>query len=97
LAASELGISLKWKGAGLEEKGFNSQGDCIVSLDPRYLRAAEVPSLLGDATKARTKLGWKPRVTFSQLVREMVAADLVLAEREKLVKASGYRIFEYHE
>jgi GDPmannose 4,6-dehydratase len=52
---------------------------------------------LGDSTKARNKLGWKPRVTFAQLVREMVAADLELAEREKLVKASGYRIFEYHE
>ena len=97
LAAAEVGISLKWKGSGLDEKAYNSQGDCIVSLDPRYLRAAEVPSLLGDSTKARIKLGWKPRVTFAQLVREMVAADLELAEREKLIKASGYRIFEYHE
>jgi GDPmannose 4,6-dehydratase len=97
LAAAEVGISLTWKGAGIDEKAFNGQGDCVVALDPRYLRAAEVPSLLRDASKARIRLGWKPRVTFSQLVREMVAADLELAEREKLVKASGYRIFEYHE
>jgi GDPmannose 4,6-dehydratase len=97
LAADELGISLKWRGSGIEEQAFNSHGDCIVALDARYLRPAEVESLVGDATKARTKLGWKPRVTFSQLVREMVAADLESAEREKLVKASGYRIFEYHE
>lgn len=81
----------------MNEKAFDSRGECIVALDPRYLRPAEVDSLLGDATKARTKLGWKPRVAFSELVREMVAADLELAEREKLVKTSGYRVFEYHE
>jgi len=97
LAAAELGISLYWRGAGIDEKGFNRDGDCIVALDPRYLRPAEVDTLLGDATKARVKLGWNPRVTFRELVREMAAADLALAERERLIKDSGYRIFEYHE
>jgi len=97
LAAAELGMSLYWKGTGIAEKAFNTKGDCIVALDPRHLRPAEVDSLVGDATKARIKLGWKPRVSFSELVREMVAADLESAEREKLVKSSGYRIFEYHE
>lgn len=97
LAAAELGMSLNWIGAGIDERGFNEQGDCIVALDPRYLRPSEVETLLGDATKARLKLGWKPRVTFAELVREMVAADLELAQREHLVKNSGYRIFEYHE
>jgi len=97
LAAAELGISLYWRGAGIDEKGFNRDGDCIVALDPRYLRPAEVDTLLGDATKARVKLGWNPRVTFRELVREMAAADLALAERERLIKDSGYRILEYHE
>jgi GDPmannose 4,6-dehydratase len=97
LAAAELGISLQWRGTGADEKAFDGHGDCIVALDSRYLRPAEVDTLLGDATKARNKLGWKPRVTFSRLVHEMVAADLELAEREKLVKTSGYRVFEYHE
>jgi GDPmannose 4,6-dehydratase len=97
LAAAALDISLTWRGSGIGEKAFNSQGDCIVALDPRYLRPAEVNTLLGDATKARIKLGWKPRVTFAELVHEMVATDLELAEREKLVKTSGYHVFEYHE
>jgi len=97
LAAAELDISLYWRGSGIDEKGFNRDGDCIVALDPRYLRPAEVDTLLGDATKARVKLGWKPRVTFRELVREMAAADLALAERERLIKDSGYRILEYHE
>ena len=97
LAASELGISLHWRGEGIDEKGFNSEGDCIVALDARYLRPAEVDTLLGDATKARIKLGWTPRVTFHELVREMVASDFALAERERLVKDSGYRVLEYHE
>lgn len=97
LAASELGMSLYWTGSGINERGCNDEGDCIVALDPRYLRPSEVETLLGDATKARLKLGWKPRVTFAELVREMVAADLELAQREHLVKKSGYRIFEYHE
>lgn len=97
LAAAELDISLRWRGSGINEKGFNCQGDCIVALDPRYLRPAEVDTLLGDATKAKVKLGWKPKVTFCELVHEMVAADLALAERERLVRDSGYRVLEYHE
>jgi len=97
LAAAELGITLHWKGSGMDEKAFNGRGDCIVALDPKYLRPSEVDTLLGDATKARLRLGWKPRVNFAELVREMVAADLELAEREHLVKSSGYRVLEYHE
>jgi GDPmannose 4,6-dehydratase len=97
LAAHELGLHLEWRGTGLDERGYDQHGHCVVRLDARYLRPAEVDSLLGDATKARSKLGWRPRVTFENLVREMVRADLVTAERDKLVKKSGYRILAHHE
>jgi GDPmannose 4,6-dehydratase len=96
-AATELGMSLSWEGSGIEEKGHDAQGKCIVQVDPRYFRPAEVDSLLGDASKARVKLGWKARFNFPELVREMVAADLQAAERDQLVKSSGYRVYEYHD
>jgi GDPmannose 4,6-dehydratase len=96
-AAAELGIPLSWEGSGVEEKGYDAQGNCIVQVDSRYFRPSEVDSLMGDATKARVKLGWEPRVNFQQLVREMVAADLQGAERDQLVKASGYKVFEYRD
>ncbi|HXM22012.1 MAG TPA: GDP-mannose 4,6-dehydratase [Terriglobales bacterium] len=96
-AAAELGISLSWEGAGADEKGYDAQGNCIVQVDPRYFRPAEVDSLVGDATKARVKLGWRPRVNFQQLVREMAISDLHGAERDQLVKASGYKVYEYRD
>jgi GDPmannose 4,6-dehydratase len=96
-AARELDISLEWRGTGVEEEGYDERGNCIVRIDLRYLRPAEVDSLIGDATKARTKLGWRPRVNFRELVREMVASDLQAAERDQLVKTSGYQVYEYHE
>jgi len=97
LAARELWMSLHGSGKGLDEKGHDEQGRCIVRIDPRYLRPAEVDSLLGDSNKARIKLGWRPRVIFQELVREMVASDLQAAERDKLVKSSGYKILAHHE
>jgi GDPmannose 4,6-dehydratase len=97
VAAAELDLGLSWEGTGVDEKGYDRQGNCIVRIDPRYLRPAEVDSLVGDATKARMKLGWRPRVTFPELVREMVAADLQIAERDQLVKSSGYKIYEYYD
>ena len=96
-AAEELDISLRWRGEGQDEKGYNARGRCIVEIDCRYLRPAEVDSLVGVADKARAKLGWCPRVTFRELVREMVAADLQSAERDQLMKTSGYKVYEYHE
>jgi GDPmannose 4,6-dehydratase len=96
-AAEELNISLEWRGAGPDEKGYDARGRCRVQIDPRYLRPAEVDSLWGVAEKARTKLGWRPRITFRELVREMVQSDLQAAERDQLMKSSGYRVFEYHE
>lgn len=91
-AAEELGIRLSWQGYGADEKAFDMAGRCVVAVDPRYFRPAEVDSLEGDASKARTKLGWKPKVTFREIVAEMAAEDLRLAERDQLVSNSGYRV-----
>jgi GDPmannose 4,6-dehydratase len=79
-AAQELQMRIEWEGQGLDEKGFDEQGRCIVSVDPRYFRPAEVETLLGDASKARIKLGWKPEISFEQLVAEMVRSDLEQAK-----------------
>lgn len=90
-AARELGLQLRWEGHGIEEKGYDIDGKCIVAVDPRYFRPTEVESLLGDPTKARKKLGWTPRITFDELVAEMVREDLKSAERDELVKRHGYK------
>lgn len=97
LAARELGIRLRWSGEGIDEKAFDDHGICRVQIDPRYFRPAEVQTLLGDATKARVKLGWQSRVSFEELVREMVEADLEIAERDDLVKSSGYKVLAHHD
>ncbi len=89
-AAKELGIILAWKGEGIEEKGYRDSGECIVSVDPRYFRPAEVETLLGDPSKAKIELGWEPKITFEELVNEMVVEDLRIAERNELTKRHGY-------
>ena len=91
-AAEDLGMELTWRGAGPEEKAFDLQGRCVVAVDPHYFRPAEVETLIGDASKASTKLGWKPKTTFRELVSEMVAADLETAKKDLLVHSSGYRV-----
>lgn len=91
-AARELEMEIRWEGEGVEEKGFDAQGRCIIAVDPRYFRPTEVETLLGDAAKARGKLGWRPRVTFAELVREMVQADLKEAQREQLMRAHGHTV-----
>lgn len=97
-AAGYLGLSIEWQGSGVNEKGIDSEtGKCIVAVDPRYFRPAEVETLLGDPTKARKKLGWKPRTSFAELVREMVESDLETAKRDELVHQAGFRTFNYHE
>ena len=75
----------------------SGKGKCIVQVDPRYFRPTEVETLLGDASKARNKLGWTPKITFHELVAEMVREDLKSAERDELVKKHGYAAFNYHE
>lgn len=97
IAAKELGITMRWDGEGLSEKGFDNTGKCIVSVDPRYFRPAEVETLLGDPSKAKAKLGWVPKITFGELVKEMVREDLKSAERDELVKSHGYYANAYHE
>jgi GDPmannose 4,6-dehydratase len=97
LAAAEAGIQVHWHGHGLDEKGFDSNGRCIVSVDPRYFRPAEVESLLGDAAKARQKLNWQPKTTFAELITEMMREDLKSAERDNLVTTAGYKSYNFHE
>ncbi|RDU99107.1 GDP-mannose 4,6-dehydratase [Trinickia dinghuensis] len=96
-AARELGIAIDWRGVGINEKGYDAHGKVIVAVDPRYFRPTEVQTLLGDATKARQKLGWTPSTQFSELVAEMVREDLRSAERDELVKHHGYTAFEFNE
>ena len=95
--ANELDIKITWIGEGAESKGYDTRGHCIVAVDSRYYRPTEVESLLGDATKAKEKLGWMPEISFSALVREMVYEDLQLAKRDVLVKNHGYKILDYVE
>lgn len=96
-AAKELGMSIQWDGEDVNEKGYNANGKCIVAVDPRYFRPTEVETLLGDPSKAKEKLGWTPKITFDELVAEMVREDLKSAERDELVKRHGYKSMDYHE
>src|SRR5690554_1052586 len=97
LSAKELGMSIEWRGSGVDEKGYDAAGNCIIAVDPRYFRPTEVETLLGDPTKAREKLGWTPRVSFEELVAEMVREDLKTAERDELVKRHGFTTYDYNE
>jgi GDPmannose 4,6-dehydratase len=97
IAAKELGMDISWRGEGLSEQGSDASGKCIVSVDPRYFRPTEVENLLGDPSKAKAKLGWEPKITFMELVQEMVREDLKTAERDELVKSHGYYTNVYHE
>jgi GDPmannose 4,6-dehydratase len=113
LAAAELGIGLRWEGQGVEEVGYAEQittgplsdrntvrikpGQAIVRVDPRYFRPTEVETLLGDAGKARAKLGWSPATTLPELVKEMVEADYSVAKRDALVKLAGFKSYDHQE
>ncbi len=96
-AAEELGMKITWQGSGIDETGSDESGRTIVRVDPRYFRPTEVETLLGDPTKAHQKLGWKPRISFKELVAEMVREDLKAAERDELVKKHGFKAFDYNE
>jgi GDPmannose 4,6-dehydratase len=98
LAGKSLGMDIEWRGGGTDEIGVDrSSGRTVVRVDPRYFRPAEVDSLLGDASKIRDKLGWRPQISFEGLVREMVTADLALAQRDALVAKQGYKVYRHHE
>jgi GDPmannose 4,6-dehydratase len=107
-AAKELGIEIEWKGSGINEVGIisahpspitphPSPGSVIVRVDPRYFRPTEVDALIGDASKAKEKLGWSPKIAFDELVKEMVAEDLDLAERDALIKKKGFKVLNCYE
>ncbi|WP_342052489.1 MULTISPECIES: GDP-mannose 4,6-dehydratase [unclassified Cupriavidus] len=110
-AARYLGITVAFEGTGVDEVGVIAAiddpdrrlsstckvGDVIVRVDPRYFRPTEVETLLGDPTRARERLGWTPRTTFAELVREMIEADFVSARRDALVKMAGFRTYDHHE
>ena len=98
LAAKEIGINILWEGIGVTETGRDAiTGKIIIAVDPRYFRPTEVETLLGDASKAREKLGWVPKISFQELVREMAQADLKSAQHEALSKEHGYKYFNYYE
>ena len=92
-AFAEVSVNLKWQGRGVEEIGVDSStGETLVAIDPRYFRPTEVDFLQGDATKARQKLGWQPKTSFSELVQMMVAEDLQATKKDRLCEQNGYRI-----
>src|SRR3989441_6267318 len=106
--AAEYGIQLEWQGRGKDEtarvasssnKRFSAlkSGQTVVRVDPHYFRPTEVDSLLGDASKAKAKLGWKPEIGFKDLVAEMAREDLALAERDLLARDHGHKTFDYRD
>jgi GDPmannose 4,6-dehydratase len=97
-AGSLLDMKIEWRGEGVDEVGIDTAtGRTLVHVDPRYFRPTEVETLLGDATKAREKLGWSAEVTFPELVAEMVESDLRVAKRDALVANEGYKVYSHHE
>jgi len=95
-AAKELEMDINWSGSGVDEIG-TWNGKEIVKVDERYFRPTEVETLLGDSNKAKTKLGWSPKISFNELVSEMVREDFNAAKRDQLVKDHGYETLNYHE
>jgi GDPmannose 4,6-dehydratase len=97
-AFAEIGVTIAWQGAGKAEKGVDqATGKALVEIDPRYFRPTEVDLLWGDPAKAKEKLGWKPQVTFNQLVKMMITADLEAAQKDLFCKKQGYQVNDFHE
>jgi GDPmannose 4,6-dehydratase len=97
-AAGELGMEIEWRRHGLEEEGIDQgSGRVLVKVDPRYFRPTEVDALLGDPTKARTKLGWHCEISFDSLVKEMVKEDLWIARRDAVIAREGFKTYRYRE
>ncbi len=97
-AAAELGISIAWEGSGIDERGVDeSTGRIVVQVDPRYFRPTEVDTLLGDASKARECLGWKPEIDFGTLIKEMMVADLEAARRDLAIAKEGFKTYRHRE
>jgi GDPmannose 4,6-dehydratase len=97
-AASLLNMQIEWRGTGISEEGFDlKSGRTVVRVDPRYFRPSEVETLLGDASKAREKLGWQPETSFEQLVKEMIDHDVDIAKRDAMVAQQGFKTYRHHE
>ena len=98
IAAKQLDISIRWEGKGADEKGLEEKsGAIIVAVDPGYYRPTEVSELLGDASKAREKLGWEPGISFEEMIAEMVEADMEEAQKDYLCLTEGYQTFNRFE
>jgi len=105
-AVTSMGMEIAWEGSELNEiarvtrnhdQTGPREGDVIVQIDPRYFRPTEVESLLGDASKAKKTLGWVPKISFAELVNEMMSEDLILAKRDAIVAKQGFQVFDHHE
>lgn len=95
LAAKHLGMNIQWQGSGLEEKGIEAEsGRVIIEIDPQYFRPTEVDTLLGDPSKAKKELGWKPKITFEDMIAEMSRTDLKEAEKDLLIRNEGFKIYD---
>lgn len=98
LAFAEVGITLKWEGSGVDEKGIDAaSGKVLVEVDPAYFRPTEVDLLIGDASKAKKNMGWEPKHTLEQLVKEMMAHDLKLFQKDKYLLDGGHDVMNFHE
>ena len=98
IAGREAGFDMRWEGEGVEEKGYDrNTGKCIVAVDPRYYRPTEVDALLGDASLARKELGWTPKISFEEMVAEMVAHDLKETNRDLFCRKEGFSVKNYFE
>ena len=96
VAAKELDMVISWQGKGADEKGY-FDGKCIVEVDEKYFRPTEVETLLGNPGKAKQKLGWTPKITFTELVAEMVTEDYKIAQRDELIEKHGFKVIDHHE
>lgn len=98
LSFKEVGIEIKWEGSGIDEKGINAaNNEVLIEIDAKYFRPTEVDLLIGDATKANTKLGWVPKCDVEQLAKEMMANDLELFKRDKYLLDGGHKVLNFHE
>ena len=98
IAAKEVDIEIKWRGEGAGEVGIDTKtNNIIIRIDKRYYRPTEVETLLGDSTKAKNKLNWQPKISFQELVKEMMTVDLKEAKKDKLCEEKGFNVFNYHE
>jgi GDPmannose 4,6-dehydratase len=97
-AWSHLGKTIRWEGEGMDEKGYDSEtGNLLVAVDSRYFRPTEVEALLGDPSKAKEKLGWESKITFEEMVHEMMESDINIAKRDSLVKKYGFKAPNFNE